>query len=368
MSHFKSAEERVQTPSNSLSDDRNDAILGASVYDGMNDMLIPMEEDLDSQLKSKEANNVADATLNSMNHIGDDDNDDDEEDEHDILNRYDDKKTRKSSIPIILCLVSGLLILVIVAGIIVGKSNNVPNKQESSYKEELLSSPNTDYLRDVLFNLTSYEHMAGTPGDYNVAMYIYNKMKEYGFNQNENSNSINDTSTTGVYIQKIDNIQLSYPNNSQLYLLNKNDYNEIIYSCKLEESIIDQDPTSTSNFRKQAWLAYAASGEALGDLVYVNYGRHSDYNELINSYNINLTNKIGIARYGGSLFRGTKMRIAEEYGLSGLIIYSDPKDDGFVRGDVFPDGPWRPKTGIQRGSTHFGATCPGMLKMIFSPT
>ena len=92
-------------------------------------------------------------------------------------------------------------------------------------------------------------------------------------------------------------------------------------------------------------------------MVYVNYGMQADYREL-DSLGISVAGKIVIARYGGC-YRGIKAKLAEEHKAVGLIIYSDPEDDGYVAGDVFPNGPWRPMSGIQRGSVEYTEIYPG---------
>src|SRR6185436_917865 len=94
--------------------------------------------------------------------------------------------------------------------------------------------------------------------------------------------------------------------------------------------------------------AYAGDGDVTAEVVYVNYGLIRDY-RVLDSLDINVRGKIVIARYGRS-FRGIKVREAERHGAAGLILFSDPQDDGYVRGDVYPQGPMRPATGIQRGS------------------
>jgi N-acetylated-alpha-linked acidic dipeptidase len=93
---------------------------------------------------------------------------------------------------------------------------------------------------------------------------------------------------------------------------------------------------------------YSGQGDVTGEIVYVNYGLIEDYAQL-DSLGVSVRGKIAIARYGRS-FRGIKAREAERHGALALIIYSDPQDDGFVRGDVYPDGPMRPPAGVQRGS------------------
>ncbi|PPK68549.1 M28 family peptidase [Actinokineospora auranticolor] len=103
--------------------------------------------------------------------------------------------------------------------------------------------------------------------------------------------------------------------------------------------------------------AYSPAGDVTGQVVYVNYGLPEDYQHLA-SLGVDVRGKIVLARYGGS-FRGVKSKVAQEHGAKGVIIYSDPKDDGFVRGPVYPDGPWRPADSIQRGSVQYIFEYPG---------
>src|SRR4030095_4878633 len=101
---------------------------------------------------------------------------------------------------------------------------------------------------------------------------------------------------------------------------------------------------------------YGGSGDVTGEVVYVNYGLIEDYATL-DSLGVSVRGKVVVARYGRS-FRGIKAREAERHGAAALLIYSDPQDDGFVRGDVYPAGPMRPPQGIQRGSVFHRARDP----------
>jgi N-acetylated-alpha-linked acidic dipeptidase len=103
--------------------------------------------------------------------------------------------------------------------------------------------------------------------------------------------------------------------------------------------------------------AYSPSGDVTGELVYANYGLPEDY-EALERLGVDVRGKIVIVRYGQS-FRGVKAKVAEEHGAKGLIIYSDPEDDGYVRGPVFPEGPWKNEDGIQRGSIEYIFEYPG---------
>ncbi len=101
----------------------------------------------------------------------------------------------------------------------------------------------------------------------------------------------------------------------------------------------------------------SGSGDVTGEVVYANYGRLEDFNELA-ARHIDLHGKIVICRYGAN-FRGVKVYLAELRGAIGVLLYSDPKDDGYDKGDVYPIGPWRPATGVQRGSVQYLFKYPG---------
>ncbi len=116
---------------------------------------------------------------------------------------------------------------------------------------------------------------------------------------------------------------------------------------KLGEDALKQDPTSA--LPQYPWVnAYSGTGTVEGPVVYANYGLYEDY-ALLDSLGVSVKDRIVLARYGRS-YRGIKARLAEQHGARGLVIFSDPADDGYVRGDVYPDGPYRNPTAAQRGS------------------
>src|SRR5690242_663199 len=121
------------------------------------------------------------------------------------------------------------------------------------------------------------------------------------------------------------------------------------YQAKLAEPAIPEDATSGQTAEQlPIYNAYSTDGDVTGDLVYVNFGVPQDYEEL-ERRGIDVKGKIVIARYYGS-WRGIKPKVAAEHGAIGCIIYSDPHEDGFFKGDVYPKGAWRNSRGAQRGS------------------
>jgi N-acetylated-alpha-linked acidic dipeptidase len=130
------------------------------------------------------------------------------------------------------------------------------------------------------------------------------------------------------------------------------------FTAKLEEPALREDP-HTSQKREQlpTYNAYSGEGDVTAPLVYVNYGVPADYEEL-ERRGISVKGAIVIARYGGS-WRGIKPKVAHEHGAVGALIYSDPRDDGYAAGETYPNGPFRPKDGVQRGSVLDMPTYPG---------
>jgi N-acetylated-alpha-linked acidic dipeptidase len=130
------------------------------------------------------------------------------------------------------------------------------------------------------------------------------------------------------------------------------------YKAKLEEPALKEDKTSGQKAEQlPSYNAYSADGDVTAELVFVNRGIPADYDEL-ERMGVSVKGKIVIAKYGGS-WRGIKPKVAYEHGAIGCIIYSDPEDDGYSAGDVYPQGPFRPKEGVQRGSVMDMPVYPG---------
>jgi N-acetylated-alpha-linked acidic dipeptidase len=189
------------------------------------------------------------------------------------------------------------------------------------------STPTPDNLREYMRTITADPHHAGSPGSRKVAEYILEKFKGWGLN---------------AQIEEFEAL-IPYPTDRVVELVSPERY-----VAKLREPPVDVDSDSADPGQLPTFNAYSADGDVTGDLVYVNYGTPEDYEELA-KLKIDVKDKIVIARYGRS-WRGIKPKVAWEHGAVGCIIYSDPRDDGYFPGDVYPAGAYRPEQGVQRGS------------------
>jgi len=209
------------------------------------------------------------------------------------------------------------------------------NERRWEEKFKLIPAPNS--AREHLRRLTAQPHVAGTKADYDTAIYVRDRMREYGL-----SAEIKEYDVLLPYPKSPSIVQLIAPHRESL---------------RTQEAIVPEDPTSSNSKIISLFNGYSASGDVTGPLVYVNYGLPRDYEDL-KKLGVEVKGKIALARYGNS-FRGVKARVAEENGAVGLIIYSDPADDGYMQGDVYPKGPWRPASSAQRGSVQYLFQYPG---------
>jgi N-acetylated-alpha-linked acidic dipeptidase len=174
--------------------------------------------------------------------------------------------------------------------------------------------------------LSRETHVAGTPAQARTRDYVIAQMKSWGLETEVRAYDIWMPHPTSVRVARVS------PDPKQF---------------AVAEPPIKGDPTSALA-QYPTVNGYSGQGDTTADVVYVNYGLIEDYAQL-DSMGISVRGKIAIARYGRS-FRGIKAREAEKHGAAALLIYSDPQDDGFVVGDVYPDGPMRNSSGVQRGS------------------
>src|SRR5438105_7134707 len=198
---------------------------------------------------------------------------------------------------------------------------------ERSLESAIVSATSADSARAYSRALSEQPHMAGTARQAWTRDYVIEKMKSWGLETEVRSYSVWMPHPVSVRAWRVS------PNPTELNLV---------------EGSIAEDSTSWKYPQILTFNGTAAAGDVTGEVVYVNYGLIEDYAQL-DSMGVSVKGKIAIARYGRS-YRGIKAREAEKHGALGLIIYSDPADDGFVRGDVYPLGPMRPSQGIQRGS------------------
>jgi N-acetylated-alpha-linked acidic dipeptidase len=207
---------------------------------------------------------------------------------------------------------------------------------ELQLEQTLQGIPDATHAENNLRHLTSEPHMAGTEASHKVAEWLCDQYRSFGFDA--------DIVTYSAW--------LPLPREVKLELMAPE-----TRTLASPEQPFEQDPDTYDKRAVAGFNTYSPSGDVTAQVVYVNYGMPDDYRELA-SRGISVEGKIAIARYGQG-FRGIKAKLAEEHKAAGLILYSDPQDDGFVAGDTFPDGPWRPATGVQRGSVLYTQIYPG---------
>jgi N-acetylated-alpha-linked acidic dipeptidase len=212
------------------------------------------------------------------------------------------------------------------------------SRAERRWEDEFRRIPSPGSAREHLRRLTIEPHVAGTKEDYATAVYVRDQIRSYGI-----SSELKEYDVLLPYPKQPAIVELVLPQRRE--------------RLSVRETPIQQDPSSSNPKIIPLFNAYSPSADLTAPLVYVNYGLPPDY-EALKKLGISVKGKIAIARYGNS-FRGVKAKVAEENGATGLIIYSDPADDGYVQGDVYPKGPWRPPASGQRGSVQFSFQLPG---------
>jgi len=207
---------------------------------------------------------------------------------------------------------------------------------ERALEQKLRSIPDAARAESNLRRLTSEPHMAGTEASHRVAEWLLEQYRSFGFDAEIVSYSV----------------WLAEPSEVKLELVAPEKK-----TLASPEQAFPQDKDTYDKHVAAAFNAYSPAADVTAPVVYVNYGMQDDYREL-ESLGVSVEGKIALARYGHG-YRGIKTKIAEEHKAAGLIIYSDPGDDGYAAGDTFPNGPWRPMSGIQRGSVLYTQIYPG---------
>jgi N-acetylated-alpha-linked acidic dipeptidase len=213
------------------------------------------------------------------------------------------------------------------------RSLQAQRELESRFK----SIPDPARMREAMRRLSARPHHVGSPYDKENAEWILDQFKSYGWDAHIETFDV----LFPTPVERI--VELVAPTT---------------FVAKLQETALPGDPTSNQQAEQlPSYNAYSVDGDVTGPLVFVNYGIPADYEEL-ERRGISVKGAIVIAKYGGS-WRGIKPKVAAEHGAIGCLIYSDPRDDGYAGGDVFPAGPMRPAQGVQRGSVADMPTYPG---------
>ncbi|HTH53144.1 MAG TPA: M28 family metallopeptidase [Edaphobacter sp.] len=215
--------------------------------------------------------------------------------------------------------------------------------QQAKWDASFLSVPDAKLAGEHLKTLTAVPHWASSEQDYATALYVAGKFKEAGLE-------------TQIVPYKV---LLNKPVKISIEAFTAD--GKKIMSGPSPEHVDPKkyggDPFQDDPNIFPAFNGSSPSGDVTGEVVYANYGSLADFKRLA-QVGVSVKDKIVLVRYGSN-FRGVKVYLAQQYGAKGVLIYSDPADDGYFRGDVYPKGPYRPRSGVQRGSVQFLPIYPG---------
>ncbi len=204
-------------------------------------------------------------------------------------------------------------------------------------EQQFLAVPDAAQAGEHLRILTAEPHIAGSPEDKKTADYVAKVFREAGL-----ETEIVEYKVWLNYPAEI-SIQIEAPGGAR-------------HTAPTDERV-HTDPFQSDPRVVKAFSGFSPSGDVDAQVVYANYGRPDDFKKL-KDMGIDVRGKIVLVRYGEN-FRGVKAYTAEQNGAAGVIIYSDPADDGYFKGDMYPKGPWRPESGVQRGSIAYIFKYPG---------
>lgn len=210
------------------------------------------------------------------------------------------------------------------------------NAWQREYEKRLLALPRPEECGAILRELTRTPHLAGTEGNARVAEFLAVEYRKAGF----------EVSTPSY------DVLLSYPKSAKLEIVG-----EPGVPLGRGEPPIPSDPDTNVSEAAIPWNAYAPSAQVISEVVYVNRGSAEDYDRLA-KMGVDVRGKIALARYFGG-YRGGKSIEAEKRGVLAVLVYSDPIDDGWFQGPVYPEGPWGPSAHFQRGANVYDFLVPG---------
>ncbi|MGA2217044.1 MAG: M28 family metallopeptidase [Terracidiphilus sp.] len=209
---------------------------------------------------------------------------------------------------------------------------------QAKIEEKFLAVPDAKLAGQHLKTLTAQPHLASSPEDHKTAEYVAEKFRAAGLETEIVPYRVLMNQPKVVKVEAFDPA------------------GKLLMTGPTREHV-DGDPYQDDPRVVMPFNGSSGSGDVTAEVVYANYGRLEDFDQLA-AQHIDLHGKIDICRYGSN-FRGVKVYIAEQRGAVGVLIYSDPQDDGFYKGDAYPNGPWRPETGVQRGSVQYLFRYPG---------
>lgn len=209
---------------------------------------------------------------------------------------------------------------------------------EAKLEENFLAVPDARLAGEHLKTLTNEPHLAATPEDRRTAEYVARKFRAAGLE-------------TEIVPYRV---LLNQPAAERLEAWDAS--GQLLMTGPTREHV-EGDRGQDNPRVVMPFSGSSASGDVMGEVVYANYGRPEDFRHL-EAEHVSLRGKIVLCRYGMN-FRGVKVFLAEQRGAAGVLIFSDPADDGSKHGDVWPQGPWRPSTGVQRGSVQYLFHAPG---------
>ncbi|HEV2275480.1 MAG TPA: M28 family metallopeptidase [Acidobacteriaceae bacterium] len=219
---------------------------------------------------------------------------------------------------------------------------------QSEIDRKFLAVPDKALAAEEMRTLTAAPHVAGSVEDYATAVYLAQKFKAAGLD-------------TKIVEYK------AWMNLPREVYLQATDANGAVLMTGPSREHVDDDRFEDDPRVLPAFNGSSPSGDVTADVVYANYGRPQDF-AWLEERHVDVRGKLVIVRYGAN-FRGVKVYIAQQHGAAGVILYSDPADDGYFQGDQYPHGPWRPGTAVQRGSVQYlfkypgDATTPGVASV-----
>ncbi len=214
--------------------------------------------------------------------------------------------------------------------------------RQARWDHDFLAVPDAVLAGQHLKTLTAEPHVAGSPEDYKTAQYVAEKFRAAGLQ-------------TEIVPYKV---WLNHPGARSLTATDA--AGRVLLDGPTPEHVSAEsggDPFQDDPRVLPGFSSSGASGDVTAPVVYANYGSPADL-EKLDKLGVSVKGKVVLVRYGTN-YRGVKAFVAQEHGAAGILIYSDPADDGYTRGDIYPKGPFRPDSGVQRGSIQYMFQYPG---------